>query len=165
MTRGMFFEELEEGAHYRSAGVTVTEESIIRFALEWDAQPFHVDREAAATSMFGSLISSGLQTILLTYRMYFQLALLDGTALAGLGIDDVRFLKPVRPGDTLHVGVTIAKLKPSSRPDRGIVTCRLETKNHAGETVLTMGLSALVARRPGASNAMTGIPEPGQVSM
>jgi acyl dehydratase len=147
MTRGLFFEELEQGARFQSPGVTVTEESVIRFALEWDMQPFHVDKEAAKSSIFGSLISSGLQTILLTYRLYFQLGVLDGTALAGLGIDNVRFRHPVRPGDTIRVNAEVTELRPTRNPDRGVIVWNLETVNQDAEIVLTMTLSALIARR------------------
>jgi acyl dehydratase len=147
MTRGLFFEELEQGARFQSPGVTVTEESVIRFALEWDMQPFHVDKEAAKSSIFGSLISSGLQTILLTYRLYFQLGVLDGTALAGLGIDHVRFRHPVRPGDTIRVNAEVTELRPTRQPDRGVIVWNLEAVNQDAEIVLTMTLSALIARR------------------
>jgi acyl dehydratase len=147
MTRGLFFEELEQGARFQSPGVTVTEESVIRFALEWDMQPFHVDKEAAKSSIFGSLIASGLQTILLTYRLYFQLGVLDGTALAGLGIDHVRFRHPVRPGDTIRVNAEVTELRPTRQPDRGVIVWNLEAVNQDAEIVLTMTLSALIARR------------------
>jgi acyl dehydratase len=147
MTRGLFFEELEQGARFQSPGITVTEESVIRFALEWDMQPFHVDKEAAKSSIFGSLIASGLQTILLTYRLYFQLGVLDGTALAGLGIDNVRFRHPVRPGDTIRVNAEVTELRPTRQPDRGVIVWNLEAVNQDAEIVLTMTLSALIARR------------------
>jgi acyl dehydratase len=147
MTRGLFFEELEQGARFQSPGVTVTEESVIRFALEWDMQPFHVDKEAAKSSIFGSLIASGLQTILLTYRLYFQLGVLDGTALAGLGIDHVRFRHPVRPGNTIRVNAEVTELRPTRQPDRGVIVWNLEAVNQDAEIVLTMTLSALIARR------------------
>jgi acyl dehydratase len=147
MTRGLFFEELEQGARFQSPGVTVTEESVISFALEWDMQPFHVDKEAAKSSIFGSLISSGLQTILLTYRLYFQLGVLDGTALAGLGIDNVRFRHPVRPGNTIRVNAEVTELRPTRQPDRGVIVWNLEAVNQDAEIVLTMTLSALIARR------------------
>ena len=145
---GRYFEDLRENERFQTAGVTVTEDSIIRFALEWDPQPFHVDKEAAKDSLFGSLISSGYQTLLLSYRLYYDLGILSGTALAGLGFDDVRFLKPVRPGDTLRVNVTVVALRPSSKSDRGIVTMALETVNQRGEALVSMTMSALVARRP-----------------
>lgn len=149
MRQGRFYEELREGERIVSAGVTVTEDSVVRFALEWDAQPFHVDKTAAESSMFGSLVSSGLQTLLLSYRLYFDTGLLSGTALAGRGIGSVRFLKPVRPGDTLRVTTTVGALRPTRKPDRGTVTLHLETTNQHGEAVLAMDLDALVARRGG----------------
>ncbi|PWR21643.1 MaoC/PaaZ C-terminal domain-containing protein [Zavarzinia compransoris] len=145
---GRWFDDLREGEVFWTQGVTLTEEAVIRFALEWDVQPFHVDAEAASTSMFGGLIGSGLQTVMLTYRLYHMLGLVEGTAKAGLGIDGIRFLKPTRPGDTLRVQVTVAALRASRQAGRGIATMAMETYNQRKELVLTMTLSALVARRP-----------------
>ena len=125
----------------------MTEDAIVRFGLEWDMQPFHVDAEAAKSSMFGTLIASGLHTVVITYRLYDQLDLLGGTGLAGLGYKDIRFLKPVRPGDTLRVRVTVEELKASSRSDRGIATIRLQTRNQDSVEVLSMSVSILVACR------------------
>lgn len=147
MRQGNYFEDLREGEQHHTRGLTVTEDAIVRFGLEWDMQPFHVDAEAAKSSMFGTLIASGLHTVVITYRLYDQLGLLGGTGLAGLGYNDIRFLKPVRPGDTLRVRVTVEELKASNRPDRGIATIRLQTRNQDGVEVLSMSVSILVACR------------------
>lgn len=143
--RGLYFDELTTGETYRSERLTVTEESIIRFAFEWDPQPFHVDRIASGDSIFGELIGSGLQTFLLSYRLYFDIGILKGTALAGLGIDELKFVRPLRPADTIEVIVTIGEKAGTRRPDRGRVKVQLETKNDRGETILTLTINALVA--------------------
>ena len=149
LMQGLHFDELTEGMCFRSPSVTVTEDAIIRFAMEWDPQPFHVDRNAAAQSIFGTLVGSGLQTLLMTYRLYYQIGLLQGTALAGLGMDDVRFLAPLKPGDTIAVDCRVEALRPTRRDERGVVGLSLSTSDHAGSLLLTMTLTALVARRPG----------------
>jgi acyl dehydratase len=89
------YEELEIGAVYHTASVTVTEGAIIDFALRWDPQPFHMDRFAAKESIFGELVGSGLQTLMLSYRLFHDRGLLKDTALAGLGIDSLRFVSPL----------------------------------------------------------------------
>lgn len=144
---GLYWDELAVGSTYQGPGITVTEDAIIRFASEWDMQPFHVDRQAAAETLFGGLVGSGLQTLNLTYLMYLQTGLMQGTALAGLGIDEIRFHRPLRPGDTLVVDITVHAKQQTSRADRGVVTLKLRSKI-AGHPCLTMLLSALVAKRP-----------------
>ena len=146
--KGRYFEELEVGASYRTARVSITEEAIIRFGFEWDPQPFHIDRIAAAESMFGGLIGSGLHTMLLSYKLYFDHGLLRQTALAGLGFDEIRFQKPLRPGDTIQVTITIAGKRMTSKPGRGVTRLHLETVNQDGETILSMYLTPIVACCP-----------------
>lgn len=144
---GMYHDELDAAATYVSGGYTVTTEAIINFATVWDPQPFHVDIPAAERSLFGGLVGSGLQSLLLAYRLYYDLGLLHGTVLAGLGMQEVKFLAPLRTGDTVHVLVSVDSLRPSSRPDRGVVVWFITLKNQADEAILSLKLSALVARR------------------
>lgn len=151
MRHGLFFDELRQGTRYKTGRLTVTEDSVIRFALEWDAQPFHVDAVAAEESLFGGLVASGLQTLLLSYRLYYDHGLLKGTALAGLGLDQVRFHRPLRPGATIQVEYAIADLRPSTKPGRGIVHVDLTTRDRDGDEILSFSLSALVATSPGAA--------------
>jgi acyl dehydratase len=145
--QGLCFEDLEIGASFESGRLTITEDSVIRFAFEWDPQPFHIDRVAAEASMFGGLVASGLQTLLVSYRMYIDHGLLRHSALAGLGLDEVRFLKPMRPGDTIHVVMTVAEKRKSRKSGRGVVRLKLETLNDRGETILSWYLNALVGTR------------------
>lgn len=144
--RGLYWEELEVGAEYVVPGTTVTANAITAFASQWDPQPFHLDADAAASSVFGSLVASGLQSLLLTYRLYLETRLLEKTALAGLGIDKIRFPKPLKPGDTLDVRVLIHDKRESRRPDRGVVTLELRGETD-GTPCVTLRLSALVARQ------------------
>lgn len=143
-SRGLSYEQLETGSLFNSERLTVTEDSIIRFALEWDPQPFHIDRIGATSSLFGNLVGSGLHTLLISYRLYFDTGILKGTALAGLGIDDVRFLLPLKPGDTISVVVTVGEKSETRHPDRGRVKLHLRTQNDSGDTILTFTITALV---------------------
>ncbi|MEP9351882.1 MaoC/PaaZ C-terminal domain-containing protein [Xanthobacter sp. KR7-225] len=156
MQRGLYFDELREGAQYKTARFTVTEDAVIRFAMEWDAQPFHVDAIAAQDSVFGGLVGSGLQTLLLSYRLYYDDGLLKGTALAGLGIDRMSFHRPLRPGATIQVEYALAEVRASTKPGRGIVRIDMMTRDAAGDIVLTFSLSALVAARPAGGSAAPG---------
>jgi acyl dehydratase len=144
---GLHWDELALGQVFASGGMTVTEDSVIRFASEWDMQPFHVDAVAAKESVFGTLVGSGLQTILLTYRLYHQTRALEGTAMAGLGIDKVRFLKPLMPGSTVSVTATVLELKPTAKPDRGVVVLHLQTFDQDRARILDLELAVLVKRR------------------
>ena len=144
--RGLRFEELAPGQRFEGPGITVTEADIIDFARTWDPQPFHVDRQAATDSVFGGLVGSGLQTILLSYWLYLRTGLLEGTALAGIGMDEVRFLRPLMPDRTLRVRITILETTPTRRPDRGRVRLAIEAFDDEGEgAVLRLVLIALVA--------------------
>lgn len=147
--RGLYLEEFEVGATYLSRSETVSEEAIIRFALEWDPQPFHTDRAAAAQSVFGRLAGSGLHTIVLTSRLFHDTGLLSGTAVAGLGFDESRFLKPLYPGDTLHVKAGILDKELVADRDYGRVRIGMETMNQDGAAIYRTILTVLIARRPG----------------
>ena len=147
MTGGLFFEDLTVGATFTTARATITEEAIIAFAMMWDPQPFHIDRISAGESIFGGLVGSGLHTFMTSYRLYFDHGLLKGTALAGLGIENLSFLGPLRPGDTIQVTVTILDKRASRKPDRGVVRLRLETHAQASEPILRFDLVVLVACR------------------
>lgn len=145
---GLFFDDIRVGEAWRTEGHSITQDAVIAFAAEWDRQPFHVDIEAARASIFGQIVGSGLQTVMLSYRLYHALGLLDGTAIAGLGIDAIRFKAPLVPGDTIHVVVRAGDCRPTSRRDRGIVVWHFETINQVDNILMTMTLSALVATRP-----------------
>lgn len=145
----LYFEDLAAGQIYKTLGVTVTEDAVVRFALEYDFQPFHVDKVAAKESMFGGLIASGIQTFALTMRLCNQAQLFAGNAIAGIGLDEARFLRPVYAGDTIRVVATILECRDSkSHPNGGVVTWALQTFNQKDEEVFKTKLINIMMRRP-----------------
>ncbi len=148
MVSGKYFDDLTVGDTFESGGITLTEGAIIDFALTHDPQPFHVNKVAASKSIFGGLIASGFQTISLTFRLFRDTGVLTGTNLGGHGMDEVRWLAPVLPGDTLQARVTVEVLTPSrSKPDRGTVRFRYRTYNQNDVEVLSMTMDHVMARR------------------
>ena len=153
MTAGdIYFEDFTPGREFHTEGVTITEGAIIDFAMTFDPQPFHLNVEAARASIYEGLIASGFQTMALTFRLFIQTRALAACSLGSPGVDEVRFLRPVRPGDTLRATVQVLDQRPStSKPDRGIVRLHWTTLNQRGEPVLTLTSMQLVRRRPATS--------------
>lgn len=144
-----WFEDFEVGQRFVSQGVTITEASIIDFATRYDPQRFHVDREAAAKTHFGGLIASGFQTLGLSFRMFFELGVIRESGIGAPGIEELRWTAPVRPGDTLYTEAEVIEVRPSrSKTDRGTVRLLYTARNHRGETVMTLIVPQIVARRP-----------------
>ena len=142
------FEDLKQGERRTFGPRLLTREEIIAFAREWDPQPFHVDEAAAARSPFGGLIASGWQTAAVTMRLVVDGMLADSTSMGSPGLDELKWLKPVRPGDALSVEVTLAEVTPSrSKPDRGSVKVTYLCKNQRGEAVMSMVARILFLRR------------------
>jgi acyl dehydratase len=145
-----YYEDLTVGDVFETGGYTVTKEEIVEFAEQFDPQPFHVDEEAAAESMFGELVASGLHTLCLSVRLFVTDVVQGENGVAnmgGLGMDDLRWHEPVRPGETLRVRVEVLEKTPSeSRSDRGYVTFgRSVVVDDA--TVLSITSSNVVRRR------------------
>ena len=133
------FHDLIPGQTTILGSKTVSEEEILRFAKEFDPQPFHIDAAAAAVSPFGGLIASGWHTCSIAMRLLVEGVLKNSTSMGSPGVQQIRWVKPVRPGDTLTVSVTVLESKPStSRPDRGTVKIRTEATNQRGEQVMWM---------------------------
>ncbi len=133
------FHDLIPGQTTILGSKTVSEEEILRFAEEFDPQPFHIDASAAAMSPFGGLIASGWHTCSIAMRLLVEGVLKNSTSMGSPGVEQIRWVKPVRPGDTLTVSVTVLESKPStSRPDRGTVKIRTEATNQHGEQVMWM---------------------------
>ena len=127
----------------------VTEEEIIDFAKRYDPQPFHVDPEAAKASTFGGLIASGWMTCGVAMRMMCDGYLLQTASMGSPGVDSIRWLQPVRPGDVLRLRLTTREVRPSqSKPDRGIVRTGWEMLNQCDQVVLTMEGMGMFGRRP-----------------
>jgi len=149
MAGDLYFEDFTVGREFRTDGATVTESQILDFALAFDPQPFHMDLEAAKQSMFGGLIASGFHSMALTFRLFAQTRALAACSLGSPGVDELRWLKPVRPGDTLRATVQVVEQRPSgSKPDRGIIRLHWTALNQRSEPVLTMTSMQLVKRRP-----------------
>jgi acyl dehydratase len=135
---GFYFDDLELGQTFRTAEVEVTGADIVDFARRFDPQYFHLDQAAAAHSVFGGLVASGLHTLCLSFRLFFDLRLWEQAILGSPGMREVVWLKPLRPGDRIRAIVEVIELKRSqTKPDRGVVTMRHDTFNQAGEIVFT----------------------------
>ncbi|HKX08692.1 MAG TPA: MaoC family dehydratase [Stellaceae bacterium] len=142
-----YFDDFEVGERVVTPGVTLTESLIIDFALRYDPQPFHIDAEAAKASNYAGLIASGFQTFALAFRMVLETGVFRACGMGSPGCDELRWLKPVRPGDTLHSELEVIEKTPSrSKPDRGVIRIRYRVKNQRGEDVMTF-LSLQLARR------------------
>jgi len=143
-----WFEDFAVGMRLEVPGPVLTRDSIMEFARRYDPQPFHVDEEAAKQSTYGGLIASGWHTVSLAMRMICDAYLLDAASLGSPGVNEVRWLKPVRPGDAIRLRMTVLEAKPSkSKPDRGTVLHRWEVFNQKDETVMTMEGYGMFRRR------------------
>ena len=146
----LYLDDLHVGRRFVSASRAVEAAEIIRFASEFDPQPFHLDEDSAQQSPFGGLVASGWHTAALTMRL-----LVDGGApiaggIVGIG-GELQWLKPMRPGDVLQIHSEVTANSPSrSRSDRGVVTIRSETRNQNDEVVQVFVGRLLVPRRPAA---------------
>ncbi len=126
----------------------VTREEIVSFAAQFDPQPMHLDEAAAAKSMLGGLSASGWHSCSLLMRLIADNLLAGGTGMGAPGIDEVKWLRPLRPGDVLSVRQTILDVRTSAtRPDRGYVRFRFELLNQAGEVVMEQVNSIIFGRR------------------
>lgn len=151
---GLSYEDMEVGSRTEIGKHTFTREEIVAFASQFDPQPFHVDDEAAAASSFGGLVASGWHTCSVLMGMLVRNSIGDSTSMGSPGIDDIRWLKPVRVGDTITMlNAVLDKRVSASKPDRGIVSTQWEGINQHGETVITVRSKALFGlRHPGATS-------------
>ena len=150
MKRDAFFEDLTVGTRWTSPGYTFTEAAIVDFALRYDPQPFHLDAETAKETIYGGLIASGFHTLSICFRLVHQTGVIAANNMGGKGIDELRWPRAVRPGDTIRVEAEVLTARISSRPDRGNVQVRFNARNQQGETVLTANLSYVVRCRDAA---------------
>ena len=134
-----YFEDYVPGSSYAFGSITVTEEEILRFAGAFDPQSIHTDPEAAEHGPFKGLIASGWHTASLMMRLYADHYVSKVASLASPGVDELRWTRPVRPGDSLSIRTTVRSARLSrSKPDRGLVHTDIEVFNQRGETVLTL---------------------------
>jgi len=144
-----FFEDYAVGAVAELGPVAVDAEEVVAFARRYDPQPMHTDATAAAAGPLGGLIASGWHTAALMMRLIVEQYLSPASSLASPGLDELRWLRPVRPGDTLSVRVTVIEATRSrSKPDRGVVRSMVEVRNQHGETVMSLQPINLVRCRP-----------------
>jgi acyl dehydratase len=145
----LYFEDFPPGDVRESGARTVTREEMLAFAREFDPQPFHIDEAAARQTIYGGLIASGWHTIAIYMRLMWDSYLKDTVSLGSPGVDEIRWLIPVRPGDTLRARFTVVDALPSrSKPDRGIVRSLSEVFNQRGEVVMTLRGLGMFGRRP-----------------
>jgi acyl dehydratase len=149
----LYLDDLSIGQRFVSASHQMDESQIKAFAAQFDPQPFHLDDEAAKGTLFGGLVASGWHTAAITMKLLVE----GGAPMAGGVIGaggELTWPRPTRPGDMLHVESEIVDIAPSrSRPDRGIVTVRSETRNQRGEAVQIMTAKLVVQRRPAQAEA------------
>jgi acyl dehydratase len=144
-----YFEDLAPGTVLEFGGVEMTEEEIVGFARRYDPQPFHVDAEAGKASIFGGLCASGWHTTAVMMRMWVDNYLSPEGSLGSPGIDELRWRKPVFPGDRLRCRIEIIETTPSrSRPFMGSVRQKTEVINQNDEVVLSLTGIGLFRRRP-----------------
>jgi len=143
-----YFEDYAAGHRYEFGVITVSEQEIIEFASQYDPQYFHIDPVKAAACEFGGIIASGFHTVSLAMRLFADHYLSHVASLASPGVDEIRWPRPLRPGDTLRVRIAILEARPSrSKPDRGIVRSRVEALNQRDELVLSMTVVSILASR------------------
>lgn len=144
-----YFDDFEVGHTAEFGHYEVTEEEIIEFATKYDPQSFHVDREKAKHSIFGEIVASGWHTCAMSMRMIVDEFLNKSASLGSPGVDEIRWMKPVYPGDVLTIRLEVVATKASTRkPDRGVTHARYTTLNQHGEAVMSMKAIGMFGRRP-----------------
>jgi acyl dehydratase len=144
-----WFDDLKLGMRFKSGETTVSREDIKRFASEFDPQPFHLDEAAAENTILKGLAASGWHTAAIAMNLAVQTRPFGRHPLMGAGVDDLRWMKPVRPGDTLHLEGEVVELVPSRTKPQGVARVKWTAYNQHGEAVYTFNPIAIVPRRPG----------------
>jgi acyl dehydratase len=144
------WEDFAVGSVREFGATTVTRDAIVAFARDFDPQPFHLDDDAARGSLFGGLCASGWHTAAMAMRLMCDDYLNRSASLGSPGIDNLRWTRPVYPGDTLGVRMTVLEARPmASKPDVGLMRSRWEVFNQHGEPVMHMEGWGMMRRRPG----------------
>ena len=147
----MFFDDLPVGFTFETASRQIPLEEMVEFARKYDPQPFHIDEDAAKQTPYGGLIASGFQTMVVGFLLSLDANIWNDASLGSPGVDGLRWLKPVRPGDTLMVKAEVIGSEPSkSRPDRGRTQVRYDTYNQDGDRVMTYTTIHILRRNPAA---------------
>lgn len=143
------FEDFKVGQVIELGSCTVSKDEIIAFARKFDPQPFHIDEAAAERSIYGGLIASGMHTCSIFMRLLYDGLLSRAASMGSPGQDELRWIKPVRPGDTLSASGLVEELIPSrSKPDRGLIRTTYEVFNQDGDKVMTLRGIGMFEKRP-----------------
>jgi len=144
----MYFDDLPVGFTHETASRTLSEDEIIDFARKYDPQPFHIDPAAAAASIYGGIIASGFQTLIVAFDLILASNVWTEASMGSPGLDELRWKLPVRPGDSIRVRMTVTGSEPSrSRPDRGRTKIFYEIFNQKDEIVSSYYATQLLKRR------------------
>jgi acyl dehydratase len=147
--RPQYFEDYPVGAVFEGGRVEVSEADILDFARRWDPQAMHVDKAAATAGRFGGLIASGWHTGAIMMRLLTEVFISPECSLASPGVDELRWLLPVRPGDALRLKVTVLEARRSrSKPDQGVVISLVEVLNQHDAAVMSLKPISLMRCRP-----------------
>lgn len=148
MTQPLYFDDFIPGFTFTTASRTLTLDDIITFARQYDPQPFHIDPAAAAASIYGGIIASGFHTLTTAFALSLETGLWAAASMGSPGMEQVRWLKPVRPGDTLTVRAEVTGSEPSrSRPDMGRTAMLYQVFNQTGDEVMRWQTTHLLKRR------------------
>lgn len=149
MDRELWLEDFAAGQRFTTAGATLSEAQILAFAWAHDPQPFHIDKLAAARSPYGGIIASGFQTLLVAFRLIYQEHIINTGSLGSGGIDELRWLQPVRPDDTIRVEGEVREVRAArSRPSQGTVVIAYTVRNQDEAAVMTFTVPHMITRRP-----------------
>lgn len=144
----MYFDDMAVGFRFETGTKTLTEEEIIAVARQWDPQPFHIDPEAAKASPYGRIIASGFHTLLVAFNLTLQASDWSKSSMGSPGMAEIRWIRPVYPGDTLKVRAEVVKATASrSKPDRGYVDIDYEIVNQDGVVVASYRATHILRRR------------------
>ncbi len=147
--KDIYFEDFTVGRKFESPGATLTESQILDFAWSWDPQPFHIDVPHSDEGPYGGLISSGFHTMCVAFRLIHATGYLASCSMGSPGIDELRWKRPVRPGDTLRVVAEVTSQKPSSsKPDRGTALIYYSVLNQNDEEVMSYTCIHILQKRP-----------------
>lgn len=144
----LYFDDFPVGFVHETEARTITLEAIMQFASSWDPQPFHIDEAAAQETIYGGIIASGWHTLVTAFRLWYDSGLWAEASMGSPGMEDIRWIRPVRPGDSLRVRAEVTASKASeTRPDRGRMTVRNQVFNQNDELVAEYSGIHLMRRR------------------
>ena len=145
---GLYWEEWEIGREFKSAARTVTEADLVIYSgLSGDYNPLHTDEEFCKSTEFGTRFAHGPLIYAIAAGLIFQMHLYDDTLIAFLGFENLKFTKPVKPGDTIHARLKVTERRETSKPDRGVMKRQLQVVNQRGEVVLDAFQAFLLKRK------------------